>query len=673
MKKILITLLSFIVTLSNAQTPPCNVIFNPINSGYFCSGTTSTINAFAGGSNFGTGAFGALTVNNNTSVNTNGTLSAVSGSIGVSGSNSIGIANAANFSAGDEVLIITMQATATPSNNVGTYEFKTITSITSNTLIFTQNLSNTYISSAAEKHQVIKVPQYSNITVNNGGTLTCSAWNGTVGGVLCFRANGTVVVNAGGMISANGKGYRGVNQRSPICRMANGGQGEGIYGFGIASGSCNGSNGTNGNWNNANGNGGGGGTGTGDSGGGGGGAYALSATSGVNWGGHNGGTGGTSVGNSSLTLLFMGGAGGEGGADEDGAAPGAGGNGGGIIYITANTLSVSSTGTISSNGNNGNNGTNTGGGSGCGMAGGGGGAGGSVFFGILNFNGSGTGITANKGLGGTSNGCGGAGGDGSVGRIRFDFNGTIPVTTPTAYQGSGIISAGVSYTWSTGSNASSISVTPTITTVYNVTVSAMPQCSAATGSISITVNNLPTVTPNSGSLCTGQSFTLNGSGAQTYTWSGSGLNYNPPSGGVVTFSNGYVIHTFTSTGTFSVPSNISAEVLVVAGGGGGGMDMGGGGGGGGVIYNPTVSINSGSYNIVVGSGGWGAPAPGTLRGDGAGPQPGNHQYSVSATNGQNSSAFTFTAIGGGKGGSSYFGYTPDQGYGSNGGHAVVEQ
>jgi len=27
----------------------------------------------------------------------------------------------------------------------------------------------------------------------------------------------------------------------------------------------------------------------------------------------------------------------------------------------------------------------------------------------------------------------------------------------------------------------------------------------------------------------------------------------------------------------------------------------------------------------------------------------------------------FTAIGGGKGGSSYFGYTPDQGYGSNGG------
>ena len=176
------------------------------------------------------------------SVNTDGTLSAVNGSIGVSGSNSICIASALGFSVGDEIIIITMQVAATPSTNIGKYEFFNITSISSNTLFLSGNLTNSYVSNASEKHQVIKVPQYANVTVNNGGTLTCSSWNGTVGGVLCFRANGNVNVNSGGLITANGKGYRAVSQRSPICRMANGGQGEGVFGTGIGSGSCNGSN-----------------------------------------------------------------------------------------------------------------------------------------------------------------------------------------------------------------------------------------------------------------------------------------------------------------------------------------------------------------------------------------------------------------------------------------------
>jgi hypothetical protein len=112
----------------------------------------------------------------------------------------------------------------------------------------------------------------------------------------------------------------------------------------------------------------------------------------------------------------------------------------------------------------------------------------------------------------------------------------------------------------------------------------------------------------------------------------------------------------------------SVEVLVVGGGGGGGMDMGGGGGGGGVVYSQSYAVYpSQAIAVTVGAGGWGAPAPGTNRGDGVGPQNGSHPYNVSATGGGNSVFGTITANGGGYGASSYWGYTPNYGYGQNGG------
>jgi len=91
-------------------------------------------------------------------------------------------------------------------------------------------------------------------------------------------------------------------------------------------------------------------------------------------------------------------------------------------------------------------------------------------------------------------------------------------------------------------------------------------------------------------------------------------------------------------------------VLVVAGGGGGGMDMGGGGGGG--VISTTLSITPQTYTVTVGSGGIGAPAAGTNG------QPTAYQYTIPATNGGNSSFGGLTAIGGGRGGSSYAAYTP---------------
>jgi hypothetical protein len=132
------------------------------------------------------------------------------------------------------------------------------------------------------------------------------------------------------------------------------------------------------------------------------------------------------------------------------------------------------------------------------------------------------------------------------------------------------------------------------------------------------------------------------------------------SSGPIVSNNLATVCLFLTSGTFTPQFSGTVEVLVVAGGGGGGMDMGGGGGGGGVITNSNFAVTAGTaVTVTVGAGGFGAPAAGGgLRTDGAGPQPGGHQYTIPATSGGNSVFGSLTAIGGGFGGSSYRGYTP---------------
>jgi|GEM_PF-1757711 len=105
-------------------------------------------------------------------------------------------------------------------------------------------------------------------------------------------------------------------------------------------------------------------------------------------------------------------------------------------------------------------------------------------------------------------------------------------------------------------------------------------------------------------------------------------------GGTIATASGYTIHTFTSSGTFSVSSSRNVEVLVVAGGGGGGAYTGqtaGGGGGGGLVEHSAYSA-SGDITVTVGGGG--------SRGTG----------SSSGSNGNNSIFGDITANGGGGGG-----------------------
>lgn len=134
-------------------------------------------------------------------------------------------------------------------------------------------------------------------------------------------------------------------------------------------------------------------------------------------------------------------------------------------------------------------------------------------------------------------------------------------------------------------------------------------------------------------------------------------------GGTITTSGNYKIHTFTSSGTFTVTAPGTApsvQYLIVAGGGGGGYGpggstfrMGGGGGAGGLVTG-TATLGQTSYPVVVGGGGAGGN---------------NCGY---GSTGGNSTAFGLVAYGGGGGGGcqGYGGITGGCGGGSAGNNAL---
>lgn len=139
------------------------------------------------------------------------------------------------------------------------------------------------------------------------------------------------------------------------------------------------------------------------------------------------------------------------------------------------------------------------------------------------------------------------------------------------------------------------------------------------------------------------------------------------SGGVISTSGGYTIHTFNTSGTFVANRDLNVEYVVVAGGGGGANTLGGWGAGGGGGYRSSVfgelsgggsqaeatsSVNSGtSYLVTVGAGGAGSTAvSGSL-----------------STNGSNSSFNSIVSIGGGFGGQAFNSPAFNGGLGGSGG------
>ncbi len=122
----------------------------------------------------------------------------------------------------------------------------------------------------------------------------------------------------------------------------------------------------------------------------------------------------------------------------------------------------------------------------------------------------------------------------------------ISVNTPTICAGgSAVLSASgvTSYTWSTGSNAPSISVTPSVTTNYTINGSLTGCASNAVQTATVKVNPLPNVTfaPVAPLCVSNAPVTLGGSPINgTYTGTGtSGNMFNPAISGTGTYPVNY--------------------------------------------------------------------------------------------------------------------------------------
>ena len=126
-------------------------------------------------------------------------------------------------------------------------------------------------------------------------------------------------------------------------------------------------------------------------------------------------------------------------------------------------------------------------------------------------------------------------------------------------------------------------------------------------------------------------------------------------GGSKSTAAGKTIHTFTSSGAFTLTDGApTCDILIVGGGGAGGQDVAGGGGAGGMVEG-SISISPGTYPVTVGDGGSNASGPGDT------PAPGGNSLIAYPSN--------ITAEGGGRGvGSSHFPGQPTTGGSSGGGH-----
>ena len=326
------------------------------------------------------------------------------------------VTTALSVSVGDYVLL--HQSRKSPSG-AGAGEMVKVEATGSGNFTADRSLANTYVTGA----QAVLVPQYTSGTIN--GTLTGTAWNGTIGGIVVLACNGTLTIS-GGIIEAGGIGYRG--QASSIDGGINihGYQGEYEAGTGTQDRGALAQAG-------------GGGSSADGGGGGGGGGHVNAGSNGqfapINYG--YGGYGG--YGTADLSTALFGGAGGTGGPHSNtGQKYGGGGNGGGLIILFVKTLVTASL--WGSGGNNGGAQTRVSGDDATqGSGSGGGGAGGS----ILVYSQSATlGTNLIVAPGGTAPVAYNAtatltttGGNGSVGRITIYYDSSISGSTNPTYSG----------------------------------------------------------------------------------------------------------------------------------------------------------------------------------------------------------------------------------------------
>lgn len=438
-----------------------NAISKNLLRGALLALTASALPVLAGPDHIGlgTGRDGALTVNAaNVVINVYAQVTAplAPGDTAILFGNATGV-----LAAGDLVMVLqTTGLVPEPASGgptpvdltneaVGRWEFARVDSVAGNTLNLTEPLLHSY---AANVTQLIRVPEYTTVTINAGRSITAADWDRatSTGGVVAFLATGTF--SNGGSVDVRGRGFRGgqpVNDPSgnlgctaldePAPQGAQKGEGIAVGRYGpLSTGRGRVAHGAGGGVCDRAGGGGGGNGGTGGQGG----------NSELNVDGNRavGGEGGAALTFNLLDHLMMGGGGGAGHSTDVAA-----GSGGGIIFIRANQLTFS--GSFFANGNSSASATG---------AGSGGGAGGTIYLRIAGPATCGA-IQAIGGAGGSTGSIAiGPGGGGGGGRVLFQKgSGTCTLTATSvigANPGTQVdpgAPGGASYGATAGANGSS--------------------------------------------------------------------------------------------------------------------------------------------------------------------------------------------------------------------------
>ena len=95
--------------------------------------------------------------------------------------------------------------TANNLGSAGRYEFVGVEGKSGNDIALACGLKNGY--SLSGKTQVIRVPQYTTLSIGAGNAITAPAWDGVTGGVVAVHAENTLQL--GGSIDVSAKGFRG--------------------------------------------------------------------------------------------------------------------------------------------------------------------------------------------------------------------------------------------------------------------------------------------------------------------------------------------------------------------------------------------------------------------------------------------------------------------------------
>lgn len=136
-------------------------------------------------------------------------------------------------------------------------------------------------------------------------------------------------------------------------------------------------------------------------------------------------------------------------------------------------------------------------------------------------------------------------------------------TTLCAGQSTTLTANGAStYTWNGTVITNTFAVSPTSTGIYTI-MGASGTCSN-TAMVTVSVNPVPVITVNSGSVCSGNSFTIVPAGAVTYTYSGGSAVVSPAASTNYSVTGSSALGCISSNTAISLVNVISRPVITAA-------------------------------------------------------------------------------------------------------------